>query len=212
MDQAPAVTGAAPAANLAWLAACAAAFLWGTGAPVVHLLVTQHGFAPAEVSFWRFAIGGLVLLLVFGPGLRRAALRGHVLALILAGTAMAGYVLCWFLGIERMGAAVPTLIALCLPPVIVTVVAISRGRDRLDRSLVAALAAALTGTGLVVLPHGGPAAAASVANLAAGVAFSIASAVLYAGFTMVSGRLSQALGAGPATTCLTLVAALAMAQ
>ncbi len=152
-----------------------------------------------------------MLLLVFGPRLRRSTLRGHVLALILAGTPMAGYALCWFLGIARMGAAVPTLIALCLPPVLVTVVAIARGRDRLDSSLVAALAAALTGTGLVILPHGGLAAAEAGASLSAGVAFSVASAVLYAGFTMVSGRLSKAQGAGPATTCLTLVAALAMA-
>jgi DME family drug/metabolite transporter len=44
----------------------------------------------------------------------------------------------------------------------------------------------------------------------AGVAFSVASAVLYAGFTLVSGRLSQALGAGPATTGLTVVAAAVM--
>ena len=44
----------------------------------------------------------------------------------------------------------------------------------------------------------------------AGVAFSIASAVLCAGFTLVSGRLSQSLGAGPATTCLTVVAAIVM--
>jgi DME family drug/metabolite transporter len=124
---------------------------------------------------------------------------------------MAGYVLCWFLGIERRGVAVPTLIALCLPPVIVTFVAIVRGRERLDRSLVVALAAALTGTGLVVLRHDGPAAAVPVTDLSVGVAFSVGSAVLYAGFTMVSGRLSEALGAGPATTCLTLVAVTAMA-
>jgi drug/metabolite transporter, DME family len=42
------------------------------------------------------------------------------------------------------------------------------------------------------------------------VVFSLASAVLYAGFTLVSGRLASRLGAGPATTCLTLVAAAVM--
>ena len=36
------------------------------------------------------------------------------------------------------------------------------------------------------------------------------SAVLYAAFTLVSGRLSQSLGAGSMTTCLTVVAALVM--
>jgi DME family drug/metabolite transporter len=34
--------------------------------------------------------------------------------------------------------------------------------------------------------------------------------VLYAAFTLVSGRLSTSLGAGPATTCLTVVAAVVM--
>ena len=43
-----------------------------------------------------------------------------------------------------------------------------------------------------------------------GVAFSVASAVLYAGFTLVSGRLSQDLGAGQSAACLTLVAAVVM--
>jgi DME family drug/metabolite transporter len=119
------------------------------------------------------------------------------------------YVLCSFLGIARIGAAVPTLIALCLPPVLVTVVAIARGRERPDAGLVATLAA-LVGTTLVVLRHRGLAAEASPGTVLAGVAFSVASAVLYAGFTLVSGRLSQALGAGPATTGLTVVAAAVM--
>jgi DME family drug/metabolite transporter len=44
----------------------------------------------------------------------------------------------------------------------------------------------------------------------AGVGFSIASAMLYAAFTLVSGRMSQTLGAGPMTTCLTVVAAVVM--
>jgi DME family drug/metabolite transporter len=123
---------------------------------------------------------------------------------------MAMYVLCWFLGIARIGAAVPTLIALCLPPVLVTLVAVARGRDRLDLPLALTLAAALAGTALVVLREGGPAVAASTGTVIAGVLFSIASAVLYAGFTLVSGRLSQSLGAGPATMGLTVVAAVVM--
>jgi DME family drug/metabolite transporter len=205
----PAAAGRAPMAGL--LAACAAGVLWGTGAVVVHLLVEQHGFTPASISFWRFAIGALVLLLVFGWRIDWTRALALGLPLMLAGTAMAGYVLCWFLGIERIGPAVPTLIALCLPPVLVTGVAVLRGRERLDRPLLAVLAAAIGGTALVVVPHGGPGQGISVDHLAAGVAFSVASAVLYAGFAMVSGRISHALGAGPATTCLTLVAATMMA-
>lgn len=204
----PAHGAANPALGL--LAACGAGFLWGTGALVVDVLVTQHGFTPAHISFWRFAIGAAVLLAVFGrriPWVRLRAMAGTVLA---AGLAMAGYVLCWFLGIERIGPAVPTLIALCLPPVLVTLVAVLRGQERLDSQIVGVLVAALAGTALVVWPHGGGGPAAS-AGLLAGIGFSVASAVLYAGFTLVSGRLSTTLGAGPATTCLTVVAAAAMA-
>ena len=48
----------------------------------------------------------------------------------------------------------PTLIALCLPPVLVTLVALARGQERLDVSLVVVLAAALIGTVLIVAKHG----------------------------------------------------------
>jgi DME family drug/metabolite transporter len=63
---------------------------------------------------------------------------------------------------------------------------------------------------LIVLRHGGAPNDAGVTGLLIGVGFSVASAVLYAGFTLVSGRLSTDLGAGPATTCLTIVAAAVM--
>lgn len=193
-------------ARLALAAACGAGFLWGTGAMVVNLLIARHGFTPENISFWRFVVGAVVLLAVFGrPGLWRAV-RPHLALVVGAGAAMAAYVLCWFLGIERIGAAVPTLIALCLPPVLVTIVALLRGQERLDVSLLVVLAAALVGTVLIVARHGASGGAGSGALLA-GVLFSVASAVLYAGFTLVSGRLSNALGAGPATTCLTIVAA-----
>ncbi len=196
--------------RLALGAACGAGFLWGTGALVVNVLIARHGFTPENISFWRFVVGAVVLLVVFArPGLW-AALRPLLPTVIAAGVAMAGYVLCWFLGIERIGAAVPTLIALCLPPVIVTLIALARGQERLDTSLVTVLVAALTGTALIVVRHGAGATGGDSGTVLAGVLFSIASALLYAGFTLVSGRLSQALGAGPATTCLTVVAAVVM--
>jgi DME family drug/metabolite transporter len=196
-------------ARLALAAACGAGFLWGTGALVVNILIARHGFTPENISFWRFVVGALVLIAVFGrPGLW-AAVRPQVALVVAAGAAMAAYVLCWFLGIERIGAAVPTLIALCLPPVLVTIVALLRGQERLDTSLVVVLAAALSGTVMIVGRLGASADAGS-GQLAAGVLFSIASAVLYAGFSLVSGRLSTALGAGPATMCLTVVAAAVM--
>lgn len=201
------------AARLGLLAACGAGFLWGTGALIVNVLMVRHGFTPENISFWRFLVGAIVLLAVFARPALWVKVRPRLGMVLLAGTCMALYVLCWFLGIERIGAAIPTLIALCLPPVLVTVWALLNGRERLDVSLVLALAAALGGTVLLVLRHdGGVSGGASgiAGALVAGVAFSVASAVLYAGFTLVSGRLSQDLGAGQSAACLTLVAAVVM--
>ena len=172
------------------------------------MLIARHGFSPENISFWRFVVGALVLLAVFGRRSLWPVVRPRLGLVLAAGACMALYVLCWFLGIERIGAAIPTLIALCLPPVLVTLVALARGQERADLPLVAVLAAALGGTVLLVLRHGS--AAGAEGAMLAGVAFSIASALLYAGFTLVSGRLSQDLGAGPAAACLTLVAAATM--
>lgn len=188
--------------------------LWGTGALIVNLLVEKHGFTPANISFWRFLVGAVVLLAVFGRQISWPRLRPQLRTVLLAGIGMAGYVLLWFLGIEQMGAAVPTLIALCLPPVIVTAIAIMRGQECADAQLLLVLLGAIVGTVLIVAQHGPQASSTSSGGSAngtvLGVLFSIGSALLYAGFSTVSGRLSTALGAGPATACLTLVAAAAM--
>jgi DME family drug/metabolite transporter len=194
----------------ALLAACGAGALWGTGALVVNLLIRRHGFSPETISFWRFVVGAVVLLAVFGRPALWLAVRPQLGLVAASGTCMALYVLCWFLGIERIGASIPTLIALCLPPVLVTVVAVLRGQERIDAALLTVLTAAIAGTALIVARHGGSTDALPAGAMLIGVGFSIASAVLYAAFTLVSGRLSQSLGAGPMTTCLTVVAALVM--
>jgi len=191
----------------ALLAACGAGALWGTGALVVNLLIKRHGFTPETISFWRFVVGSAVLLAVFGRLSLWRAVRPQLGLVIASGACMSLYVLCWFLGIERIGASIPTLIALCLPPVLVTIVAVLRRQERIDLALVVVLAAALGGTVLVIGRHEGSTGELPAGAMAAGVAFSIASAMLYAAFTLVSGRLSQTLGAGPMTTCLTIVAA-----
>jgi DME family drug/metabolite transporter len=195
-------------------AACGAAFLWGTGSLVVNLLVARHGYQPQSISFWRFVLGGLALLAVFGRAMpwRRLAREGA--PLLGAGTVMALYVLLWFQGIAHIGAAIPTLIALCLPPVFVTVLDLARGRQRASARLLAVLGAALAGTVLLIAgggAEGGARAGASAADWAWGVAESVGSAVLYAGFTLASPALSRRWGAGVATTALTLAATAVMA-
>lgn len=199
------------AAGLA--AASGAGALWGTGALVVAVLIERFGMAAPAISFWRFALGSLVLLVLFGRGLVGRATRERLVLAAAAGAGMAGYVLCWFLGIERLGAAVPTLIALCLPPVLVTVVAVGRGTLRPDAALLVLLGAALVGTALVLAPAAGIGAASGTrdsgdpsapGDALAGVGLAIVSAVLYALVSLVSGRLSASLGAGPAAAAMSV--------
>ena len=194
-------------ALLGLLAACSAGMLWGTGALVVDVLVSRHGFSPENISFWRFSVGALVLLAVYGRQIDWAALKSLWLTLVAAGAAMAGYVLCWFLGIERIGPSVPTLIALCLPPVLVTLIGLAQGTEAPGLGLFAALCAALAGTVMLVLGHGAGIDVGHTQNLWIGVAFSVASALLYTGFTLVSSRLSVSMGPGPSSACLTVIAA-----
>jgi drug/metabolite transporter, DME family len=195
--------------KLALLAACGAGVLWGTGALVVNILVAKHGFTPENISFWRFAIGAFILLIVFGRNIVWRRLKPVLREVVLCGAAMAGYVLFWFFGIEKMGAAVPTLIALCLPPVIVTIIALFRGHEKADKQLLFVLAGAIFGTLLIIVKDGASQGVDTNSTLL-GVAFSICSALLYAGFSLFSGRISIALGAGAATACLSVVAAVVM--
>lgn len=197
-------------AKMALIAACGAGVMWGTGALVVNILVAQYGFTPENVSFWRFVIGAVVLVGIFGRGIVWSRLQPLLLTVILSGTAMAGYVLLWFFGIEQIGAAVPTLIALCLPPVIVTIIGVARGQERVDLKLLLVLSGAIIGTILIITKHGAISADVDSQSTLLGVVFSIGSALLYAGFSMINGRISIALGAGQATACLTVVAAVVM--
>lgn len=206
----PAITPESSSTGLAFVAACGAGVLWGTGALVVNLLVEKHGFTPENISFWRFVVGAVVLLAVFGRQLSWDRLLPILGTVLLAGVAMAGYVLLWFLGIEQMGAAVPTLIALCLPPVIVTVVAVAMRQESADLQLVLVILGAIIGTVLIVVQHQSQGSSTNANGAVLGVTFSVGSALLYAGFSSISGRISIALGAGPATACLTVVAAAAM--
>ncbi|MFZ4626451.1 MAG: EamA family transporter, partial [Rhodoferax sp.] len=175
-------------AGLAFVAACGAGVLWGTGALVVNVLVEQHGFTPENISFWRFVIGAIVLLTVFGRSISWDRLMPMLVTVLMAGVAMAGYVLFWFLGIEQMGSAVPTLVALCLPPVLVTALAVAKRQEQADLKLLLVLLGAIIGTVLLVVQHRPTASGGSPNGTLLGVLFSIGSALLYTGFSMISGR------------------------
>ena len=120
----------------------------------MNLLVARHGYHPQSISFWRFVLGAASLLLVFGRSMPWRRLLREGAPLLAAGAVMASYVLLWFIGIAHIGAAIPTLIALCLPPVFVTAWALARGRQRATSRCWPILAASLAGTVLLIVGGG----------------------------------------------------------
>ena len=75
----------ASSTGLAFAAACGAGVLWGTGALVVNVLVREYGFTPENISFWRFVVGAVVLLAVFGWRISWGKLRPLIATVLTAG-------------------------------------------------------------------------------------------------------------------------------
>jgi DME family drug/metabolite transporter len=106
-----------------------------------------------------------------------------------------------------LGAALPTIISICCAPVIVAVVSALRGWERLTARVAAALLLALGGVGLIAIPAGGwllP------ANYAAGITWSLASAVLHAVVVLGNARMPARIPAVTASAWSMTAAALCM--
>ncbi|MBI2771220.1 MAG: DMT family transporter [Burkholderiales bacterium] len=204
-------------AALAWGGVVLAGALWGAGALVAQWLMAG-GMAPHTLALARFALG---LPLLWWWHWRQRPACGAALRmtgrerLLVAGTgaAMALNVSCWFAGIEVLGAALPTIISICCAPAIVAGVAALRGWERLTPRVAAALLLALGGVLLVAVAPGG---LALPARYAAGIAWSLASAVLHAAVVLGNARMparipavtASAWGMTAAALCMLPVAAL----
>jgi drug/metabolite transporter (DMT)-like permease len=168
------------------------------------------GVSPATLLLVRFGMAAALLaaLLVLRPGLRRptsggdprpAARRGRVLA-VAVGLGAVGYATqagLYFSALTLMDASLLSLI-LYTYPVMVTVVAVLLGRDRLTRRRAAALLVASGGTLLVLLGGGG----AGFHPLAALLAFG--SALTYTAYILVADTVVHRL---PPVVLSTLVMA-----
>lgn len=175
-------------AALAWGGVWAAGALWGIGAWLAQWLI-EGGVSPWTLALARFGFG---LPLLWWWHWRRSpaglwqrlpwAQRGGILA---TGAAMALNVGCWFAGIAHLGAAVPTVVSICCAPVLVAAMAVLRGHERLTVALTVGLALALVGVGLLVMP----AQTQMPTGWAVGLAWSFASAFLYALVVMGNARM-----------------------
>jgi len=158
-----------------WLLVLLAGALWGSGALVVAHLLAHTGLNSLEIALARFLIG---LPALAWPLLRsgRLFVRRDNAWVLLVGVAMAINVTCWFEAINFVGAAIATVIALCLAPVIVGIISVLTGIERISFRLVSAVLMAVGGTALIVL--GGVTSGPTHTSLM-GVGFAMLSALMY---------------------------------
>lgn len=180
------------------------AVLWGTSG-LTATVAYDRGVEPLTVSFWRMALGAVLLLpLLRGSGAPARAHRplqrgGLLLRLTGVAAGLAGYQAGYFLAVQRAGISIATLVTLGLAPVLVTVLERVGSRERTSRATLGGVALAVAGLALLVgLP------ADRAAGVVAGVGFAATSAVGYAGLTFAGGSLSARLGA-PRLTALAFV-------
>lgn len=177
------------------LAALGAAALWGTTGTAQAL--GPGGTDPVSVGALRIAVGALALgllaarsvprrtpgtdqrLLGAGPGRLPA---GAVL--LLGGLCVATYQACFFLGVDRAGVAVGTVVALGVAPLATGALGLLLG-ERLTRRWSAATAGAVVGIILLVLGAGSS--GAGVDPL--GVAGAVGAGLSYAGYTVAARTL-----------------------
>lgn len=168
----------------ALLIACAAMF-WGTTGVVARMLYADSSLHPLGLALLRLVIAfPCFLLLSYWRGEHKQvrAHQGHRRWLLLLGMTQGGYQMAYLAAVKWVGAGVATLIALCLPPVVVAILAVPLFKERLTRSTIIALGAAIAGTTMLALEHG----IHPMGDWLLGLGMAALSAVIYAGFTLTS--------------------------
>lgn len=161
-------------------------------------LAYAAGAGPEVLLLLRFAIAAVVLLGAVAVERRRTGRpavaagspreRRRLVAtgLALGGVGYAAQATCYFLALQRIDAALVALVLYTFP-VMVTVVAVLLGRDRLTPARVTALAVASCGTVLVLVGAG------AVAFDWAGVGLAFGAALTYTAYILVGDSTVQRL-------------------
>ena len=170
--------------------------------PVLVQIAYRHGAAVTGVLAWRYLVAAVLLTLVARRRLRRVPLRAAVAAFAMGAVVYASDSFLFFASLERTSAPLASLVHYAHLAIVVGVAAIA-GRERLSRRRLIALAAIFAGVAFV----GGGAANPDLT----GIALALGSAVVYAVYILLSGRLlrdadpvglTAILTAGVATTFL----------
>lgn len=156
-----------------------AAFTWSTIGVAVDLLYGLAETNPLSVGLLRLLLAAPAMLiacrLVVGRGCLRIE-RRHLAVMALIGAAFAGYQICYFAAIPRLGVATAVLINICSAPVITALLARAVLGERLTPTVLAAMAGAVLGTALLV---GGAPEAASQSDLLIGAALAFGAGICY---------------------------------
>jgi len=170
--------------------------------PVLVQIAYRHGAAVTGVLAWRYLVAAVLLTLVARRRLRRVPLRAAVAAFAMGAVVYASDSFLFFASLERTSAPLASLVHYAHLAIVVGAAAIA-GRERLSRRRLIALAAIFAGVAFV----GGGAANPDLT----GIALALGSAVVYAVYILLSGRLlrdaepvglTAILTAGVATTFL----------
>lgn len=152
--------------------------------------VLVSGQAVVDVVFWRFVVGGAMLLLVcWALGLLRAELLGRrVLTLaVVSGVAIVGNWLLLFASYSKASIAISTAVYNVQPFMLVGLGALFLG-ERITLVKLAWLAVAFLGMLAIVSAHGDT--GASGENYLLGIALALGAALLYALAALIVKRLS----------------------
>jgi DME family drug/metabolite transporter len=173
------------------VAALASAVLFGTTGTAASFAPAAAG--PVAIGAARVVIGGFGLLMALPilGGKRRAAFRLWRTPLgLAAGLATALYQLAFFAGVSLAGVALGTLVTIGSAPIIVGLLSWVVLRERPTLGWWISTAICLTGLALLTLDG-----SSQQGVVIGGLAFSLVSAVAYAGYTVASKQVMRS-GAG----------------
>lgn len=174
--------------GLVWIVT--AAILWGTIGVVTGSIYQQAQTNALSIAFFRLLMAAPCLLLMSYTTLRSSAFRidrRSLLTMLGMGLLTGVYQAAYIASIPLVGVTISTLLSICTAPVLVTVISVLRGWERLQRQTVIALGGALLGTLLVVGVN--PDVAGT--NPAAGVALSLLAGTGYALAILIGRSLAR---------------------
>ncbi|MEW5351780.1 DMT family transporter [Streptomyces sp. 16-176A] len=133
---------------------------WGTAGAAASLVYRASDMGPSALSFWRCAIGVVLLLAarLLRPRVRTAApvpARRRLLRAGATGVGLAVFQTAYFAAVQATGLAVATVVTLGAGPVLIALGARVALGERLGRAGLTAVVGALAGLAVLVLGGGG---------------------------------------------------------